>query len=121
MPNILVTTKGTEDPKTNPSVPQQEKQTDATGGKVAADYKPDEDYEGSEPKNEPDAKEEKEENYDADDRTFHQRMMHHNVLQRTSVYIGKDYGVMAPEYVDMAWIQSQRSQVACQRQRTRQS
>ena len=35
---------GTEQPETNPSVPQQEEQANAIHGKVIADYKPDTDY-----------------------------------------------------------------------------
>ena len=57
---------GTEEPETNTSVPQQEKQPDAAEGKVIIDYNPDVDYEGSEPKNEPVAWEEKEENSDTE-------------------------------------------------------
>ena len=57
---------------------------------VTADYNLDIDYVGSEPENEPDVQEEKEENSDAEytkvkipcDGTFHQRMMHWNVFQR---------------------------------------
>ena len=45
--------KGTEGPKTNPCVPQQEKQPNATAGKDIVDYDPEVDYEGSESKNEP--------------------------------------------------------------------
>ena len=50
-----------EESETNPSVPQQEEQPDSTEGKVIADYDPDLDYEGSEPKNEPVTQEQKEE------------------------------------------------------------
>ena len=77
-----------EEPETNPSVPHQEVQPDAAGGKVIADYNLDIDYEGSEPKNEPVAQEEKEENSNAEyenmeipqARTFYQRMMPHDVI-----------------------------------------
>ena len=82
--------EGTEELKMNPSVPQQEEQTDATEGKVIIDYDLDIDYDGSEPKNEPVAQEEKEENSNAEyvnmemtcGGTFHQRMMPCNVMQR---------------------------------------
>ena len=47
--------EGTDESETNASVPQQEEQPDATVGKVIVDYDPDVDYEGTEPKNEPDA------------------------------------------------------------------
>ena len=50
--------EGTE-PETNPSVPQQEKQTDMAEGKDIVDYNGDVNYEGSEPKNEPVTQEEK--------------------------------------------------------------
>ena len=53
-----------EETEINPSVPQQEKQSDVTEGKVIVDCGPDVDYEWSEPKIEPDAQEEKEENSD---------------------------------------------------------
>ena len=59
--------EGAEEPETNPSVPQQEEQPDASEGKVIADYDPDVDYEGSEPKNEPVTQEEKEEDPDKKD------------------------------------------------------
>ena len=63
--------------------PEQEEQPDATEGKVIADYDPGVDYEGSEPKVEPDAQEQKEEDPDAEypkmemprDSTLPQRMM----------------------------------------------
>ena len=51
--------EGTEEPETNPSVPQQEKQPDAAEGKVIADYDQDISYEGPELKNKPVAQEEK--------------------------------------------------------------
>ena len=69
---------------------QQEENLDATEGKVIADYNIDIDYEGSEPKNGPDAQEKKERDSDTEyaeikvscSGTFHQRMMHCNILQR---------------------------------------
>ena len=45
----------------NPSVPQQEEQTDATEGKDIVDFNSNVDYEGSEPKNKPVAQQQKEE------------------------------------------------------------
>ena len=80
--------EGAEGPETNAIIPQQEYQPDTTEGKVIADYGLDIEYEGSEPKNEPDVQEEKEENSDAEyvnmevpcDETFCQRMMPHNVM-----------------------------------------
>ena len=82
--------EGTEEPKTNPSVSQQEEQPDATEGEVITDYDPDVDYEESEPKNEPGAQKEKEEHSDTEyanieipcNGTFHQKMMPCNVRQR---------------------------------------
>ena len=44
----LLQPKGEEEPKTNPSVPQQEEQADATEGKVIADQELDVDYEQEE-------------------------------------------------------------------------
>ena len=58
--------EGVEEPKTNLSEFCQEEQPDDAAGKVIADYNPDVDSEGSEPKNEPDAQEEKEENSDTE-------------------------------------------------------
>ena len=55
-----------KEPETNPSVPQQEEHPDATEGKVMVDYNPNIDYYLSEPRNEPVAQEEKEENSDAE-------------------------------------------------------
>ena len=46
--------------------PQQREQPDATEGKVIADYDLDVDYEGSEPKVEPDALEQREDDPDAE-------------------------------------------------------
>ena len=45
-PTTLSQKEGTEDLETNPSVPQQEEQPDATEGKVIADNSPVLDYEG---------------------------------------------------------------------------
>ena len=45
--------ESTEEPETNPSVPQQKEQLDTAEGKFIVEYSPDVDYEGSEPKNEP--------------------------------------------------------------------
>ena len=42
--------EGAEDPETSPSVPQQEEQSDATEGKVIADYDPDIYYKGENPR-----------------------------------------------------------------------
>ena len=58
-------TEGTEEPEKNPGVPQQEEQPDTTESKVIADYNPDIEYEGSEPKNKPVFWEEKEDSSDA--------------------------------------------------------
>ena len=58
-------TEGTEESQTNPSVPQQEEQADATEAEVRADYELNIYYEETGPKNEQDAQKEKEENYDA--------------------------------------------------------
>ena len=55
--------KGTEELETDC---QQEEQPDAAEGKVMVDYNMDIDYEGSEPKNEPVAQKEKEENSDVE-------------------------------------------------------
>ena len=76
--------EGAEDSKTNPSIPQQKEHPNAAEEEVIADYKLDIDYEGSEPKVEPNAQEEKEENSDPEyatmeiphDSIFYQRMMH---------------------------------------------
>ena len=57
--------EGTNEPETNPNVPHQEEQPDATEGEVIADYNPDVDQEGSEPENEQVPKEQKEEDPDA--------------------------------------------------------
>ena len=43
-PTAQLQPEGTEEPQTNTSVPQQERQADATEGKVIADYKLDVDY-----------------------------------------------------------------------------
>ena len=72
--------EGAEEPERNP---QQEEQSDAAEGKVIADYDPDIDYEGSEPKVEPDAREQREIDSDAEhvkmemprEGTLHQKMM----------------------------------------------
>ena len=82
MSNSLVTPDNAEEPETNPSVPQQEEQSYTAEGKVIIDYGLDVDYEESEPKIEPDAQEEKDENSDKEytnidipcDRTLCQRM-----------------------------------------------
>ena len=78
------------EPVTNPSVPQQEKQPDITQNEVIVDYDLDIEYEVSEPKNEPVAQAEEEENSDAEYAhreipqagTFCHIMMPHDVLQR---------------------------------------
>ena len=80
----------TEKPETNISVPQQEEQTNATGGEVIADYDPDVDYEpdGSDP--EIKAVNEDEENANEEwakmelpqDSTLHQRTMNCKVAER---------------------------------------
>ena len=57
--------EGAGESATNPCVPKQEEQPDATEGKVIVDYNPNIDYEGSEPEIEPVAQEEKEETSDA--------------------------------------------------------
>ena len=59
-PTIWLQSEGKEEPETNPSVPQQEEQPDATEGNDIVEYDPDIDYEGSEPKNEWVAQEQKE-------------------------------------------------------------
>ena len=72
--------EGIEEPERDP---QQEDQPDATGGKDIADYNPDIDYEGSEPKVKQSAQEQREVDPDAEyaemeipqDGTLHQRMM----------------------------------------------
>ena len=51
--------EGTEEPETNPTVPQQPKQPNATESKVIVHYGLGIYYEGSKPENEPDAQEEK--------------------------------------------------------------
>ena len=58
--------EGAEEPGTNPSVTQHDKQPDATEGEVIVEYDPDVDAEGSEPKNEPVAQAEEEKNSDAE-------------------------------------------------------
>ena len=54
--------EGAEEPERDP---QQGEQPDTTEGKDIADYNPDIDYEGSEPKVEPDTKEQREDDPDA--------------------------------------------------------
>ena len=58
--------EGAEEPVTNPSVPQQEERPGTAEGEDIADYHLETDYEGSEPKNEPVAQEQKEEDPDAE-------------------------------------------------------
>ena len=58
--------EGAEEPKTNPSVPQQEEQPDVIEDEVIVDYDPDVDYEGSGLKIQPDVQKEKEENSDVE-------------------------------------------------------
>ena len=53
--------EGTGESDTNPSVPQQEEQLDTTEGKVIAHYNLHINYDRSEPKDNPVAREEKEE------------------------------------------------------------
>ena len=70
-----------EEPVRNP---QQEEQSDATESKVIANYSPDIDYEGSEPKVESDAQEQREVDSDPEytkmemprEGILHQKMMH---------------------------------------------
>ena len=72
--------EGVTEPKRDP---QQEEQPDTAEGEVIADYNLDADYERSEPKVEPDAPEQKEEDPNAKyanmkmprDGTLHQKMM----------------------------------------------
>ena len=72
-----------EEPETNLSVPQQEEHPDTVEDRDITDYDLDIDYEGSEPKNEQVAQEQKEEDPEAEyakmelqqDGTFHQRMI----------------------------------------------
>ena len=56
-PTARLQQRGTEKPKRDP---QQREQPDATEDKNIADYDPNVDYEGSEPKVEPDAQEHRE-------------------------------------------------------------
>ena len=92
---VQLQTRGAEEPETDP---QQDEQPDATEGKVIVGYNPDIDYERLEPKNEPLAQAEKEENTDAkftnmeipQAETFYQRMMPCNVVQRISRYIKEE-------------------------------
>ena len=72
--------EGMEEPVRDP---QQEEQSDATEGEVIADYGPDVDYEGSVPKVEPDAQDQRKVDSDAEyakmkmprEETLHQRIM----------------------------------------------
>ena len=65
-PKAWLQGKGTKEPETNLSVPQQEEQSDTAEGKVITNYNLGTDYEWSEPKNEPDPQEEKGKNSDAE-------------------------------------------------------
>ena len=58
--------EGAGEPETYPSIPQAKEQLDMTESKVIVDYGSDIDYEWSEPKNEPVAQKEKEEQLDVD-------------------------------------------------------
>ena len=99
---------GTEEPETNPSVPQQEEQPNATEGEVKGHQDLDVDYEGSEPKIEPISQEEKEENSVTEyanmlipqKGTFHQRTMCCKVFQRIQ-WVHQEQG---PEIMAL-WLQ----------------
>ena len=83
MPNNLVTIRGGYEPETILKAPQQEGHPDDTEEKDIADYNPDVDYEGSEPKVEPVAQQQREVDPDREhakmekhrNGTLHQRMM----------------------------------------------
>ena len=80
--------EGREKLEINPSIPQQEEQTDAIDGEVIVDHKPDIDHEpeGSDPENKPDAHEEQEKEYTKmelhQQGTIHKWSMNHRVLER---------------------------------------